>query len=52
MIEDLVLSSLSRFPTEEEMVVAKRLISENGRSKGVETIQWVLLNNPEFLLNR
>ena len=52
MIEDLVLSSLSRFPTEEEMVVARRLISENGRSKGVETIQWVLLNNPEFLLNR
>ena len=52
MIEDLVLSSLSRFPTDEEMVVARRLISENGKSKGVETIQWVLLNNPEFLLNR
>ena len=51
MIEDLVLSSLSRFPTEGEMDVARHLIEEKGRTLALETFQWVLLNNPEFLLN-
>jgi hypothetical protein len=51
IIEELVLTSLSRFPTAAEVEVAKRLIEEKGRSTAVETFQWVLLNNPEFLLN-
>jgi hypothetical protein len=51
MIEELVLTSLSRFPTAEEKELAKRLIAEKGKAEGVESLQWVLLNNPEFLLN-
>ena len=51
IIEDLVLSSLSRFPTDAEMDVARHLIEEKGRTEALETFQWVLLNNPEFLLN-
>ena len=51
IIEELVLSSMSRLPTVDELVLGKRLIAENGRSDGVEAIQWVLLNSTEFLLN-
>jgi hypothetical protein len=51
IIEELFLSSLSRFPAVGEVEVAKRLIAEKSRQRGVETIQWVLLNSPEFLLN-
>ena len=51
IIEELFLSSLSRFPAAGEVEVGKRLIAEKGRQRGVETIQWVLLNSPEFLLN-
>jgi hypothetical protein len=51
IIEELVLTSLSRFPTAGEIELGKRLITEKGRTQGVESIQWVLLNNPEFLLN-
>ena len=51
IIEDLFLSSVSRPPSSGEVEVAKRLISEKGKKTGVETVQWVLLNSPEFLLN-
>jgi hypothetical protein len=51
IIEELFLSSLSRMPTTGEVEVAKRLITEKDRKKGIETIEWVLLNSPEFLLN-
>jgi hypothetical protein len=51
IIEELFLASLSRFPVAGEMQVAKRLITEQGRPSGVETIEWSLLNSPEFLLN-
>jgi len=51
IVEELVLSSLSRYPTAEETQLAKRLISEKGRTQAIEGLQWVLLNNPEFLLN-
>jgi hypothetical protein len=51
IIEELVLTSLSRYPTAEEKELAKRLITEKGKAEGVESLQWVLLNNPEFLLN-
>ena len=51
VIEELFLSSLARFPAAGEVEVGKRLISEKGRQRGAETIQWVLLNSPEFLLN-
>ena len=50
-IEELVLASLSRFPTQGELEFAKHLIEEKGRSQGLGTMQWVMLNTPEFLLN-
>ncbi len=51
IIEEMVLTSLSRYPSANEIELAKRMIEENGRTDAVETFQWVLLNNPEFLLN-
>jgi hypothetical protein len=51
MIEELVLASLSRFPTGGEVEFGKHLIEEKGKSQGLETMQWVMLNTPEFLLN-
>jgi hypothetical protein len=51
MIEELVLASLSRFPTAGEVEFGKHLIEEKGKNQGLETMQWVVLNTPEFLLN-
>ncbi len=50
MIADLFLSSLTRYPTDVETEVAKRVIAED-RKIGLEDIQWSLLNSPEFLVN-
>lgn len=50
IIEELFLASVSRRPTEEEVVVAKRLMAED-RTKGTENLQWALLNSTEFLVN-
>jgi len=51
IVEELVLASLSRFPTAGEVEFAKHLITEKGKSQGLQTMQWVMLNTPEFLLN-
>jgi hypothetical protein len=45
------LASLSRFPTAGEVEFGKHLIEEKGKNQGLETMQWVVLNTPEFLLN-
>ena len=50
IVEELFLASLSRRPEKDEMEVAKRLIKEDGKT-GIENIEWILLNSPEFLLN-
>ncbi len=50
MIEELFLTSLTRHPTDAEVEVAKRVLSED-REIGLEDIQWSLLNSPEFLVN-
>jgi hypothetical protein len=50
LIEELFLSSLSRWPTAEEVEVAKRLL-EPDRKIGAEDIQWALLNSVEFIVN-
>ena len=50
MIEELFLATLTRRPTTEEVVVAKRLL-EPDRSVGAGDLQWVLLNSAEFLVN-
>jgi hypothetical protein len=51
IFEELVLSTLSRFPTAGELELEKRLITEKGRDKAFENTMWVLMNNAEFLLN-
>jgi hypothetical protein len=50
IVEELFLASLSRRPEKDEMEVAKRLIKEDGKA-GIENVEWILLNSPEFLLN-
>ena len=50
LAEELFLTTLSRFPTAEEMVRAVKHI-EDYRVKGVEDLQWVLFNKLEFIVN-
>ncbi len=50
MIEELFLSTLSRWPTAQEVQVAKRLLTPN-RKTGLEDVQWALLNSVEFIVN-
>jgi hypothetical protein len=51
VFEELVLSTLSRFPRDNEKELMTRLVNEKGRTKAFEDITWVLMNNSEFLLN-
>ena len=50
IIEELFLASLSRWPTSEEVTVARRLLEEDRRT-GAEDLQWALLNTVEFVVN-
>ena len=50
LVEELFLSTLSRFPTEEELKISVGFL-ERYRDKGVEDLQWALLNKLEFLVN-
>ena len=51
IFEELLLSTVSRFPTDSEKELMGRLVAEKGRNKAFEDIMWVLMNNAEFLLN-
>ena len=51
IVEELFLSTLSRFPDEEERQVALEHL-ERRRDVGVENLQWALLNKLEFIVNR
>jgi len=51
IFEELVLSTVSRFPTDSEKELMGRLVAEKGRTKAFQDIMWVLMNNAEFLLN-
>ena len=50
MIEELFLSSLSRWPTAEEVAVAKRLMASDKKT-GASDVEWALLNSVEFIVN-
>jgi len=50
IIDELFLSSLSRWPLAAEREVALRYIGKD-RKTGVENLEWVLLNGNEFVLN-
>ena len=50
MVEELYLTILSRFPTDEELKIMGVSGSSTGKSRrsGVD-IAWALINSPEFL---
>jgi hypothetical protein len=50
LVTRLYLGTLSRQPLEAEMKVAVGEL-ERDRKKGLENLQWALLNSPEFLFN-
>ena len=52
ILNELYLSTFSRFPSEEEIQAAKPLFGDNAeeRQRATEDLLWSLLNSPEFLL--
>jgi hypothetical protein len=50
LVTKLYLGTLSRDPLDGEMRIALREL-EKDRRKGLENLQWALLNSPEFLFN-
>ena len=50
IVDELFLSTLSRFPTDKERAICVGQL-ERRRDRGVEEIQWALLNKREFLFN-
>ncbi len=53
IVQELYLSALSRYPTAEELGVAKAAFTREKvtRKQGVEDVLWALLNSAEFILN-
>jgi hypothetical protein len=49
-VTKLYLATLSRKPLQAELEVAMRELDRD-RRKGLENLQWALLNSPEFLFN-
>ena len=50
IVDELFLCTLSRYPTPEEKVASVDHI-ERYRDKGVEDLQWALINKPEMMVN-
>ncbi len=50
IVEELFLSTLGRFPGDEERAVCVKQLEER-RDRGAEDIQWALLNKLKFLFN-
>jgi cytochrome c553 len=50
LVQQLYLRTLSRRPSEGELVTAAKHI-EKYRNKGVEDLQWALINKLEFIVN-
>jgi len=51
MTEQLYLRFLSRLPEPDEAAMAKELLHKD-RGRGLEDLQWVLMNKVEFLFNQ
>lgn len=52
LVEELYLAALSRFPTDEEMKLARSSLTRaKDRQKEAEDLLWALLNSKEFLFN-
>lgn len=50
LVEKVYLATLSRRPLEKEMTVSLGELERNG-DRGLENLQWALLNSPEFIFN-
>jgi hypothetical protein len=50
LVEKVYLATLSRRPLDQEMSVAMAELERNG-DRGLENLQWALLNSPEFIFN-
>ena len=50
IVEELFLASLSRFPSQEEAAFATRLLADY-HVQGGEDLLWMLINQPQFILN-
>ena len=50
IVEELFLSTLARFPSEEEEEICVQQLQKR-RNRGAEDIQWALLDKLEFLFN-
>jgi hypothetical protein len=50
LVNKLYLATLSRDPLDAEVRIAMGEL-ERDRKKGLENLQWALLNSPEFLFN-
>jgi hypothetical protein len=53
LIDELYLTTLSRFPNEEERNLMREAFSDSGSEKiaAVEDVLWALLNTKEFIFN-
>jgi hypothetical protein len=52
IIEEFYLSTLSRFPSQEEASSASQFVAtSSSRQEGLEDVLWTLLNLPEFVFN-
>ena len=51
IIEELYLSTLSRYPSSREIAIAADAMRQLGVRNGAESLQWALLNKLEFLFS-
>jgi hypothetical protein len=51
IIEELYMTTLSRYPSEQELAIASEAVRQLGARQGVESLQWALLNKLEFLFS-
>ena len=50
LVEEIYLCTLTRLPTDEEMTTSVAHLQDH-RDKGLENLQWALVNKLEFLVN-
>ena len=51
IIEELYLSTLSRYPSSSETIAASGIMRQTGVRRVAELAQWALLNKLEFLFS-
>jgi hypothetical protein len=51
IIEQLYLATVSRYPSDAEIIAASGILRQAGPRRGAELVQWALLNKLEFLFN-